>query len=436
MKKIAIQILVILTIICCSLISCSSDIDTTVGEDMVSSSTKVYFIDTLTVNSTTFQYDSISVSGTNRLLLGAYTDPVFGSTQSKIYTHFGYNSVAIDDDANFDSIALILNYDNYFYNDTTALQEINVYKVTQTIRPDDNSSYYNTTDFERESTSIGHTLYYPKPTKEDSLHVKLDNNFGQILFDEIQDNEFNGYDELLNEYKGFVIEPSENNTAILGFLKTSYFRIYYTIPDGSDNIEYTYDISTDSNNSFHNISSDKTGTYFENIEDEETYLKSTDTDNQTYIQSGVGMVTRIDIPYLETLGRIPGEGTITGASLNVTLKHNSYTDNLSTRDSLGVFIIDQKSEVLLDLLEYDTSTAYGLINNSDNQEFSTVSYNIPVKLFLDLKLTDTNRENLFLAIYGQGINDSVDRYIINSEGQDDDDIKLKLELTYAVYDDE
>ncbi|WP_452219370.1 DUF4270 family protein [Lacinutrix undariae] len=435
MKKIAIQVLVLLTIICCSMISCSSDIDTTVGEDMVTSNTRVYYIDTLTVATSTFQYDSLSVSETNRLLLGAYTDPVLGLTKSNLYAHFGYTTADIDNDANFDSIAMILNYDNYFYNDTTAIQELNVYRVTQTIRPDDNSVYYNTTDFEKNPTSLGSLSFYPKPIKEDSLEIKMSNDFGQTLFDEIQDNEFSSFDEMLNEYKGFVVEPSETNTTILGFLKTSYFRIYYTIPDGSDDIEYTYDISFDTSNSFHNITSDKTGTYLEDIVDQESYIQSSNTGNNTFIQGGTGIVTRLDIPYLETIGRIPGEGTITGANLSLTLKRNSYNDNLSTRDSLGVFIIDQKSEILMDLFQYDTSTAYGEISNEDNGEFTTVNYNIPIKLFLDLKLTDTNRENLFLAIYGQGLNDSVDRYIINSEDEDDE-IKLKLELTYAVYDEE
>lgn len=417
------------------MISCSSDIDTTVGEDMVTTNTRVYYIDTLTVKSSTFQYDSLSVSETSRLLLGAYTDPVLGLTKSNLYAHFGYTTADIDNDANFDSIAMILNYDNYFYNDTTAIQELNVYRVTQTIRPDDNSVYYNTTDFEKNPASLGSLSFYPKPTKEDSLEIRMSNDFGQTLFDEIQDNEFSSFDEMLNEYKGFVVEPSETNTAILGFLKTSYFRIYYTIPDGSDDIEYTYDISFDTSNSFHNITSDKTGTYLEDIENQESYITSSDTGNNTFIQGGTGIVTRLDIPYLETIGRIPGEGTITGANLSLTLKRNSYNDNLSTRDSLGVFIIDQKSEILMDLVQYDTSTAYGEISNEDNGEFTTVNYNIPIKLFLDLKLTDTNRENLFLAIYGQGLNDSVDRYIINSEDEDEE-IKLKLELTYAVYDEE
>jgi hypothetical protein len=62
-----------------------------------------------------------------------------------------------------------------------------------------------------------------------------------------------------------------------------------------------------------------------------------------------------------------------------------------------------------------------------------VQYNIPIKYFLDLKLTETNGENFFLALYSQDYNQSVDRYILNGEDSSDN-LKVKLELIYAVYD--
>ncbi|MDJ0646327.1 MAG: hypothetical protein QNJ57_10135, partial [Flavobacteriaceae bacterium] len=49
-----------------------------VGEDFVDSSTKVFFIDTLNIISSSFQFDSLVVSNPNRLLIGSYRDEVFG----------------------------------------------------------------------------------------------------------------------------------------------------------------------------------------------------------------------------------------------------------------------------------------------------------------------------------------------------------------------
>ena len=71
-----------------SLFSCNDsmkDITLQIGEDYVDSNTKVYFIDTLTVKAATFQFDSLVVSNTNRLLIGAYSDSVFGKINSKSY---------------------------------------------------------------------------------------------------------------------------------------------------------------------------------------------------------------------------------------------------------------------------------------------------------------------------------------------------------------
>ena len=56
-----------------------------VGEDWIQVDTKVYFIDSMTVNASTFKFDSIAVSNSSRLLVGAYTDDVFGKTKAKSY---------------------------------------------------------------------------------------------------------------------------------------------------------------------------------------------------------------------------------------------------------------------------------------------------------------------------------------------------------------
>ena len=92
-----------------SILSCETDNSGfPIGEDWVSTNTKVYFIDTMTIKSSTFKFDSLSVSNTDRLLIGAYIDPVFGFVKSKSYVQLSNDVYTIDDDAIYDSIALIL----------------------------------------------------------------------------------------------------------------------------------------------------------------------------------------------------------------------------------------------------------------------------------------------------------------------------------------
>ncbi len=415
--------------------SCNKDISELtlrIGEDYVSSDTKVYFIDTLTVKSSTFQFDSLIVSSANRLLIGAYKDEVFGKTHSKGYIQLVNSIYNIDDDAVYDSIALILNYDKYFYNDTIPSQQFKVFELLENIEPDD-ISYYNTTDFSYNSTPIAIKSFLSRPYKNDSLDIKISDVFGITLFNRIKNNDINNDEEFLDKYKGLLVEANENiNTSVLGFSKDSFLRMYYTINDEIESIEKTIDFTFNSSNTFNQISSDKTGTHFETIVDQETFLPSLETDNNSFIQSGTGILTKIDIPYIKSLNDISGEGVVIDAKLKFTLKQYTYSDNLFTRDSLQVFIIDRKSSVLGDLTTVDGTTPVRSVIENKNSEFETDLYVIDIKKFIDLKQAETYQE-YYLAIYPQNFNSSVDRYIFNGE-QASDDLRMKLELTYIVYD--
>ncbi|WP_445958057.1 DUF4270 family protein [Yeosuana sp.] len=425
--------LVFFAILFLFLVSCEEDTTLPVGEDWIDVSTKVYFIDTLTVKATTFKFDSIVVSNASRLLIGAYTDPVFGLSKSKSYVQL-YNSVySLDNDAVFDSIALILKYDNYFYNDTIPTQKFNIYRVTQKIEPDDETdAFYNTTEFTYDSTPLASESFLTYPKKEDSLHILLNNTFGKALFDDIKDNDINNSEEFLYRYKGLLIEADHSNTTILGFSYDSFLRIYYTIKDETDDVSNEFDITFNSSNSFNNISSDTQGTYFESLTDQDVYLPSYLTNNATYIQAGTGIATRIEIPYIEKINDIPGTGTILDANLKISIKQSSSTEILFTNDDLNIYIYNKNGEVLGSLTDSAGETVLGLIEN-ESSEYNIITYSIPLKYFLDLKLSTINDDNLFLAIYSQNYNDSLDRYIFNGE-KASNDLKVKLELTYAIYD--
>ncbi|MBP0905208.1 DUF4270 family protein [Mariniflexile gromovii] len=422
-------------VICTLITSCTKDDENyPVGEDWINLDTQVFYIDTLTVKTSTFKLDSIAISSTARLLIGAYTDPVFGKTTSKAYSQITNATYTLSSNAVFDSVALILNYDSYFYNDTIPVQKINVYELLKDLEPDEDAdSYYNTTKISASSSPIGTKSFYAKPKKDDSLHVTLNNAYGKTLFENLRDNKINNTDEFLKVYKGLLIEPDANNTAILGFLESSFVRVYYTVKgELSTDTELTLDMPFDATNSFHNISSDKVGTNFETLTDQETYLSSTATSNNSYMQAGTGIATRIDIPNLESLYDIPGTGIIIDASLSISLKQNSSTNNLHTNDSLNVYIIDKKANIISALVDTQGNTVLATITNEDT-EFNVTTYSMPLKYFLNFKLNDANGDDYYLALYPKDFDQSVNRYILNGEAASNN-LKTKIELIYAIYD--
>ena len=402
-----------------------------IGENYVDSTTKVYFIDTLTVKAATIQFDSLIVNNVNRLLIGSYNDSVFGKTKSKSFVQLQNSIYDIDDDAVYDSIALILKYDKYFYNDTIPTQRFKIFELLDDIEPnEDDGFYYNTTNFNTHINAIAEKDFLAKPNKNDSLNININDIFGATLFNKIKDDIINNNDEFLDEYKGLLIEADQNiSTSVLGFTKNSLLRMYYVIDDGDDILEKTIDFTFNSFNTFNQTVSDKTGTYFEDIIDQETILPSLETDDSCFMQSGTGLVTRIDIPYINSLNEISREGSIISAKLKFSLKRNTFSDNLFVRDLLQVYILNIHNDVLQNL-GGDAPISSIIIN--DDPEFETDIYEIDIKQFITLKQSETF-EKYYLAIYPQDFNSSVDRYIFNGENTSSD-LQMKLELTYAVYD--
>ena len=406
-----------------------------VGEDWVDIKTKVYHIDTLTVKLSTFQFDSITVSNAKRLMVGSYNDPEFGLTKCESYIQLKNSDLyGIDDKAEFDSISLVLNFDNYFYNDTIPVQEFKVYDVLEDIEPDDDDDlYYNTTNFKTSSTPLASVFFKPRPNKLDTLAIKLDNDYGEILFNKIKDNEINNNEEFLEEYKGLMIMADETNTSTLGFSTNSEMRIYYTIDNGVEfeSEEKVINFQINPISSFSHIESNKEGTSIEDLDGSLKMLPSYETNNNSFVQSGTGITSRIDIPYLKTLYDIPGDGAILDAFLKISLKQNSSSQIIQARNHLQLKIVNHKSEILDDLIGYEGNPVTGVIEE-ENSEYSIITYNFPIKTFLDLKLTNAKPENLFLVISPPDFKSSVDRYVFEGENAVNDK-KVKLEITYVVY---
>lgn len=234
---------IIIGLIIISSLSCSKeenkDFTFQIGEDFVGTTTKAYFIDTLTVKATTFQFDSLVVSDANRLLIGAYNDPVFGKISSKSFVQLRNTVYEIEVDAVYDSIALILIPDRYFYNDTIPIQQFKVFNVLDDIEPDEEDyNYYNTANFNYDIVPIGIKDFYATPDKSDSLDIKINDDYGLTLFNKLKDNDINNSDDFLDDYKGVLIAANnDTNTTVLGFSANSFIRLYYTVDDNDDESE-------------------------------------------------------------------------------------------------------------------------------------------------------------------------------------------------------
>jgi hypothetical protein len=433
------NIIFILTLI----VSCSDDTiydtDFVAGEIFTNSSTNVVLVDTMTISMSTIKFDSIITSSPDRMLIGKYTDPVYGEVRAANYMGFVPDSYDIDDDARFDSIVMFLDYDNYYYNDTTLTNIIHIKKLTTDFDPDDDDYFYNTSTVASEDDDVGYAEYSPRPFSTDSLEIRLNDDFGRDFFDLFQNEEITTYDQFTSYFKGLTFQPDDSdNGAIIGFSTASIFRLYYSISDEDDFDEYYIDFSLNTTESpnplFNQIEATNAIDDLETLTDSEIELDEAESDNQAYMQAGVGIATKMSFPSVESINNIGDLGTLLGATLYIYPIINSYSDELALPESLLIYTVDKNNDITGTPTYFDGTTSITATLNTDNEEFNDVYYEVPITSYIEEILTSDGDLDEELIFFPADYTTTVDRTIIN--GITNDQYTTILELTYAVYDDE
>ena len=423
------------------LISCSTDAinssDFEAGDTFTDSDIRVVQLDTMTVDFSTMKFDSIDTSQSARMLVGKYRDPVFGAVKTASYMELIPSSYYIDADAEYDSITFLLRPDNYYYNDTLQLNTIHIKQLTESLKPADGINFYNTSTIGFESEDLGTLAYYPRPLATDSLEIKLTDTLGQELFEDLQQKKITTYDEFKNYFYGISVQSgADDNGSVIGFSLTSNMRLYYSIAGENEHVQYSTDFTINTSSSplpfFNQISADEPNEYLKTLTDQEINLSSSETDNLSFIQSGIGIATRLEFPNIKTVFDIQGQGTLLDASLKIAPAISSYSDALALRDTLSVFIVDQNNELTSQLISTDGSAAQAILNR-DNQEFNDIYYELPLSGYLEGLLSVDQESSDALILLPSNYNSTVDRFVLNT------DINTQgttLELTYAIYDED
>ncbi|EJG00269.1 DUF4270 family protein [Flavobacterium sp. F52] len=425
-----------------SLFSCGTDTDTgefTVGSDYLALSNKVIMIDTVTVEMSTINFDSLVTSNMSRILIGNYDDPIFGKVKSDSYfqlsgTNYALNSSGSDTESInyvFDSISMILKYDKYYYGDTTKVQTFDIHRLIQKVKPNtDDRSFYNNSTLSYSPESLGKISFIPRPTEKDSINIKMSNEFGDALFQKIKKREITDFDSFTEYLKGLVLVPeTSNSSSLIGFsVGNSKVRLYYSKYMGdSDQDSFFLDFTIiDHAKQFNSISLNKTGTLLQNLPVSSSNLSSNLTNNQGFIQSGTGVACRVEFPNIKQFKNISTNGAIVNAELILKPVNNSYSEKYPLADSLAVYVGDNLNRISGTLVNSAGSTVYGILNKKSDEFNENVGYTIPIGNFLQkemLKLSDS-RSSLILTL--PGISKSVDRIVLGNQKHANNKIQLKI----------
>jgi Domain of unknown function (DUF4270) len=248
----------------------------------------------------------------NRLLVGNYADDVFGNISASAVTQFfTTTSAKVGSTAVFDSVTLQLQFDLYNYGAAAATpQTISIYELDKELKFDSIQNYFSKTSVPY-SLMLGTKTFSINPSdfnkfaasaadKDTVITIKLplENSFGQRLFNSAYqyatvatDTTYITYSKFVKEFKGIVIRP-ESNDKIVGFnplAAASRITLHYHETD-KDSLSINLGFGTAVG--FNQIKSDRSGTDLNGLN--QYYQESLQSSDNRYIQSGVGILTKLD----------------------------------------------------------------------------------------------------------------------------------------------
>ncbi len=422
-------------------ISCGKENDLyEIGNDDIDVRTEMAMIDTFSIKSYTVILDSIPTSnvGAPVIITGSVYDELFGTVQARSYFRFHLpskvktNSYDIVEDAVFDSLRFFMVYNGYYEGDTTVPFTLSLHRLKDQLKANTDGYFFNNDSVPAYDEPLGSITFRPSPQSKDTLWITLDYDLGREFFIKMRDgnNQLMENDLFQDYFKGVTLRGSVNNQAMLGFIYSSNkvgMRLYYhyfnltTIKKRFDFVAQVTDRGFPLQFNSFKLSNPK----LQLPESQKQKLPVSVTNNQSYILSGIGILTRLEIPYLKNLRYLGENIRVVKAELIIkpvtgTYKTESIPDSLSLNETNNSNIwgspvydrgIIEVSNLTIDRL-YEENTKYTLdITSFVSAKLSEQSDVIPAML---------------LHITGNKFYKSVERVVLGSEQHPENDIKLKV----------
>ena len=282
---------------------------------------------------------NIAENEVSRLLVGRANDPALGNIEASAYFNFSppIETAFPTGAAVFESLELQLKFDYYSFGtmDSSDLQ-LQVFDILDPLTPD--QEYYGSSPVSIGAVPVGDTTIAlgPAELKEGwnrfvdndgtnnvffTLKIKLSGATGQSLLNDLINDRlvFDDFGAFSSRYPGFAVKMPAGNK-ILGFTPvytlptpvTEDSKIILKYKEGTNTIAVDFPIYYTSISgqlipvvSFSHLYSDLTGTPLDGIL---PFQDFTPADNQLYIQSGLGVLTKFELDnvytYFDTLENV------------------------------------------------------------------------------------------------------------------------------------
>lgn len=391
----------------------------------------VFHTDTLTLKAYTLVEDSLRTNELSQSLLGNTIDPETGSVRASFYSqlrlaapdiNFGPNAVC-------DSIVLALKYTGQFYGPLVP-QAFSVYELSEAMTPGE--SYFSNQDF----------AYYPEnlvapgtgalpiqistnsfvggDSLSPQLRIPLSLDLGTRLINAGTDV-YSTNTSWLEYFKGIYVMSNTLNASVLNFDLVdveSRMQLYYH--NDNDTLSFDFNINSlcSRNNRYeHQFANDLSGL---------SHLNPLDGSQQTWVQGGARVKTRIVFPHIDELKNDP-ERVINKAELFLPITNESAG---RYPNQALLFVVTETADGNPVGLPGQLSTA---IDIGGNFEPANNRYRFNITRWLQEYVKGNQAVN-FLHIVSSNAGITVQRAKLNGPDFDDSDParNMRLVITYSL----
>jgi hypothetical protein len=266
-------------------------------------------IDTVGIRLSSVLTDSFVTSNATSFLAGNYKDPYLGTVKARCFFQLDKPETLpeIPSNAVYDSITLRLKLNDYYYGDTSKAQTISVYELDQAIVSSYGGKLFNTSNVLKKPTPIGQKRISIRPTADDSVVIRLDDNKGSELFLRLrqQSQDLSTRENFQNYFKGLSVGiHADDTTAVFGFTATSGavgIRVHYhtTTPFIEKFVTEFPSISNEF--SFNQIITNRAGTGIVPGTTGMTEIPIQQTNGYAFSQPGTGLALKMSFPSLKNV---------------------------------------------------------------------------------------------------------------------------------------
>ncbi|MFA5330297.1 MAG: DUF4270 family protein [Prolixibacteraceae bacterium] len=397
------------------LLSCatSSVEDFVVGDNFIKDRTGIVMIDTLTLTTSTVKYDSVISNSSGRLLVGTNYNEFSGYKSSNSFFQMEFSDAITDTEFVYDSLCLVLNYDKYYFGDTTVNQTISIHRLSEEMELDSTTNYlYTTSNFSYDANPIGTLTFKPQPNSNEEISIRLSDKLGARFTKMIQDenDSLTTQSLFLEVFNGLVIQSEQNvKGAAIGFGTTTAsssessgetvategnspeFRLYYHLspnPDDKSDLYYTFSFIS-SGIYFNQISGNPEGSLTEGISESGNELSSKLTGNAVVVQSGIQFFAKLNIPHVDNLLWMGENSAFVSATLRLFPEKGTYSNSADLPDSLYIYTADRKNQVTGQVFAPGSTSEYVYVTKTIVKEVEeTVYYEVDLSTFVANELSE------------------------------------------------